>query len=134
MNKFFSRALLLTACIAIGAITGCSAITPPPPEDPMDRQWTASDYSMTFGDTDPCEGFNRAMFAVSEFGVLYVVRPIGWLWGAILPLPVIDCVDNAATNLAFPVRAVSCMLQNRWKDSGVELSRFLINLTVGIGG
>lgn len=134
MNKFFSRALLLTACIAIGAITGCSAITPPPPEDPMDRQWTASDYSMTFGDTDPCEGFNRAMFAVSEFGVLYVVRPIGWLWGAILPLPVINCVDNAATNLAFPVRAVSCMLQNRWKDSGIELSRFLINLTVGIGG
>ena len=134
MNKYFFRALLLTACIAISSLTGCRAVTPPPPANPMDRQWTASDYSMTFGDTDPCEGFNRAMFAVSEFGVLYIVRPVGWLWGAILPLPVIDCVDNAATNLAFPVRAVSCLLQSRWKDSGVELSRFLINLTVGIGG
>ena len=134
IKKYFFRAGLLAACLAVCTLTGCSAITPAPPADPMERQWTASDYSMTFGDTDPCEGFNRAMFAVSEFGVLYVVRPIGWLWGAILPLPVINCVDNAATNLAFPVRAVSCMLQNRWKDSGVELSRFLINLTVGIGG
>ena len=134
MDRFFLRHLLLTAGILLFFLAGCKAITPPEPQNPADRQWTASDYTMTFGDTDPCEGFNRSMFAVSEFGVLYVVRPIGWVWGSILPLPVIDCVDNAATNLSFPVRAVSCMLQNRWKDSGIELSRFLINLTVGIGG
>ena len=134
MNKVLFRSSFFTAVVMLLFLTGCRAITPPEPANPMDRQWTASDYAMTFGDTDPCEGFNRSMFAVSEFGVLYVVRPVGWLWGSILPLPVINCVDNAATNLAFPARAISCILQNRWKDSGIELSRFLINLTVGIGG
>ena len=41
--------------------------------------WTPSDVEMMLGGEDPMEGFNRSMFAVSEFGVLYVVRPVGWL-------------------------------------------------------
>ncbi|MBR2642701.1 MAG: hypothetical protein IKD46_06190, partial [Lentisphaeria bacterium] len=75
MNKVLFRSSFFTAVVMLLFLTGCRAITPPEPANPMDRQWTASDYAMTFGDTDPCEGFNRSMFAVSEFGVLYVVRP-----------------------------------------------------------
>ena len=125
---------ILSAALCAVLLYGCAAVTPPEPADPSQREWTPAEYTMTFGDTDPWEGFNRAMFGITDIGVRYVVRPIGWLWGGILPRPVVRCIDTASDNLCFPARAVSCILQNRWRDSGIELSRFLINLTVGVAG
>ncbi len=113
---------------------GCAAVKPIPEDPPQRRQWTPSEVSTQLGDADPWEGFNRSMFAVNRFGMLYIIRPVGWIWGAILPRIAIRCIDNAAENLTFPAKTVSCLLQAHWKDGGVELLRFLTNSTIGIGG
>jgi hypothetical protein len=43
-------------------------------------------------------------------------------------------VSNAQRNLTFPQRFVSSMGQAEFEKAGVELGRFLVNSTVGIGG
>lgn len=158
----FRRLLLLLALPALFAAAGCASTrseTAPPytvylctPEaseavyavyrwnpaeagkDYASYAWAPAEIVVELTDGDSWEGFNRAMFAVNRFGIFYVVRPIGWFWGAVFPKPVMECIDNFSENLCFPGRAVSCMLQNRWEDAGVESLRFLSNTTIGIAG
>ncbi len=70
------RLLLLPVVIMILA-SGCRMA--PPEEDIEDRLWNSSEVAEALGSNDPWEGFNRSMFAVNKFGVLYIVRPIGWV-------------------------------------------------------
>ncbi len=132
MNRWFCR--LIAGMAVLGILGGCAAVKPIPDDPPDRRRWTSSEVSTQFGDADPWEGFNRSMFAVNRFGMLYVVRPIGWIWGGIFPRVVIECIDNAAENLSFPARTISCLLQQHWSDGGVEFLRFLTNSTIGIAG
>lgn len=113
---------------------GCAAVKPHPTDQPEERKWTPSDVSTQLGDADPWEGFNRSMFAVNKFGMLYIVRPVGWVYGSILPRPAIKHIGMASENLAFPARMFSAMCQNKWQDSGVVFLRFLTNTTIGIAG
>ena len=83
---------------------------------------------------DPLEGFNRSMFEVDSVIMDYIARPIGWIWTSILPRPVIQCIENACHNLAFPGRAISSLGSAEWECAGVETGRFLLNSTIGIAG
>ena len=96
---------------AVLFLSGCAALHPPMEDPPHKVRWTASEYSGYFGDSDPWEGFNRSMFEVQSVLMLYLVRPLGWVWTAILPDPAIECLGNAAHNLAFPARTIACLLQ-----------------------
>ncbi len=125
---------VLLAAVLLSGLAGCKALALQEPDKPEDRVWTPAEYTQTFGDTDPWEGFNRSMFCVTDFGIKYFIRPVGWMWGAIFPRPFVYRMDMASENLLFPARSVSCMLQNRWKDAGIEFSRFLINTTLGLVG
>ena len=83
---------------------------------------------------DPLEGFNRSMFEVDSVIMDYIARPLGWIWTSILPRPVIQCIENACHNLAFPGRAISSLGSAEWECAGVETGRFLLNSTIGIAG
>jgi len=83
---------------------------------------------------DPLEGFNRSMFEVDCVIMDYIARPLGWIWSSILPRPVIQCIENACHNLAFPGRAISSLGSAEWECAGVETGRFLLNSTIGIAG
>ena len=83
---------------------------------------------------DPCEGFNRSMFAVTSFLMDYLADPLGRIYASILPRPVIEHFNNLCVNLEFPARAVSCLIRAEWLGAGRETARFFINLTVGIAG
>ena len=87
-----------------------------------------------FGGHDPIEPFNRAMFEVNDALMHYMVRPFSWVYGSILPKEAIQRVQMASDNLAFPGRMVSCLLQAKFTGSGIVLTRFVTNSTVGIAG
>ncbi len=97
--------------------------------------WTISELVYhAGGGEDSCEKFNRPMDTFNSWLMKYLVRPIGYIYGSIIPREGIKRINMAADNLAFPQRMVSCLLQAKWSGAGSELGRFLINTTIGIAG
>ncbi len=133
MGKQIFRQAVVFCCVLFlsGLLNGCTSHKFEPDEETL---WTPSEMAQYFGDDDPWEGFNRSMFEVNRFGMMYVVRPLGWIYGSVFPRPVIKHIGMFSENLAFPARMFSAMCQNKWKDSGVVFLRFLTNTTIGIGG
>lgn len=93
-------------------------------------------YEDTPGATvaDPIEPLNRAFFAFNDKFYLWVMDPVATGYSMVLPADIRGCVDNFFNNLAEPVRAVNCLLQGRFSDSGIVLSRFVINSIFGVFG
>ena len=104
------------------------------PEEDSCGPWTPSRLENELAGEDPLEGFNRAMFACTDFVMEYVADPVGRVYTSILPRPVIEKINNLCVNLEFPARAFSCLLRAEWGGAGDETARFLINTTMGIAG
>lgn len=83
---------------------------------------------------DPLEPFNRAMFKLNDFSYTWVFNPVASRYGDIIPLEIRGLVDNFFYNLKEPVRVVSALLQGRFTDAGVIMTRFGLNTTIGVGG
>ncbi len=83
---------------------------------------------------DPLKGFNRAMFTFNDKFYYWLLKPVSRGYGFIFPKRVRISVRNFFVNAEMPVRLVNCLLQGRTKDMGIELSRFIVNTTVGIVG
>jgi phospholipid-binding lipoprotein MlaA len=92
------------------------------------------DLTEEYGGNDPMEGFNRSMFSVNKFGLKYFVQPIVIFWGSLIPKKGIQCFRRCADNIAFPRRTFSSLCQAKFKYAGIDTSRFLINVTLGIAG
>ena len=83
---------------------------------------------------DPLEPLNRKFFYVNDKLYLWVLDPVATGYSKVLPEDIRGCIGNFFYNLSEPVRAVNCILQGRFRDSGRVLSRFLINTVCGIFG
>jgi len=83
---------------------------------------------------DPLEPLNRALFFINDKTYFWILKPVARGYRAILPQDIRVCVKNFFSNLAMPIRFVNNLLQGKIRDSGVELARFAINTTAGIGG
>ncbi len=83
---------------------------------------------------DPIEPFNRAMFAFNDTLYVWVLDPVATGYSKVLPADIRGCISNFFSNLAEPVRSVNCLLQGRFRDSGLALSRFAINSVCGVFG
>lgn len=83
---------------------------------------------------DPLKGFNRAMFTFNHKFYHWLLKPVSRGYGFIFPKRVRISVRNFFVNVEMPVRVVNCLLQGRTRDMGVELSRFIVNTTIGIVG
>lgn len=92
------------------------------------------DYACEFVGSDTCENFNRKMFIFNTKLNKYVIRPINIAWASVMPQYGIDRVQNFYTNLKYPIRLTSCLLQKDFKASGTETVRFLTNTTLGVVG
>ena len=92
------------------------------------------DYSYEFNGKDTCENFNRKIFIFNSKLNQHVIRPINIVWASVMPKYGITRVQNFYTNLEFPVRLTSCLLQKDFKSSKTETIRFLTNTTIGFGG
>jgi phospholipid-binding lipoprotein MlaA len=84
--------------------------------------------------SDPLEPMNRAFFWFNDKLYFYLLKPVarGWRW--ITPEPWRIGVQNVFSNLATPVRFINAGLQGKFNDAGNELTRFVVNSTIGIGG
>jgi ABC-type transporter lipoprotein component MlaA len=83
---------------------------------------------------DEAEPFNRAMFAVNDAFMRWIISPLGKGWRFILPAGVRDAIERFGTNLAFPVRGLNNLVQGEGGAAGRETGRFLVNTTVGLLG
>ena len=82
---------------------------------------------------DPAEASNRKIFNLNDCLYFQVVKPIARAYSA-LPQPVRRALGNGFQNLEVPAHFVNFALQGRAQLAGDEMTRFIINSTVGIGG
>lgn len=92
------------------------------------------DYACMYLGEDKCECFNRKMFNLNSKLNRFVVKPVHILWASIMPKYGIDRIKGVYTNIEYPKRLVSTLLQKDFKASGTETLRFLTNSTLGLGG
>lgn len=83
---------------------------------------------------DPIEPLNRAMFRFNDVVIEYVARPAYKGYAYVTPKFMRTGIKNFFHNLSFPVRFVNNLMQGRGKAAGVEMSRFVLNTTAGLGG
>jgi len=83
---------------------------------------------------DPLSPWNRAMFNFNDKLYFWLLKPLSRGYRAVIPTPVRSGVKNFFHNITMPIRMVSCLLQGKGRAASAELSRFLINSTVGVLG
>lgn len=139
MNPRFSTAryLWLTSVLLLVLMLGACASTPPPttvdsdtPASTPARQTTANPIAVS----DPLEGFNRRMYRFNALADRYVLLPAVHVYDEVAPDPVRTGVANFFSNLGEISTFANSVLQLKPRSSGVTLSRFLINSTLGIAG
>jgi phospholipid-binding lipoprotein MlaA len=106
------------------AAIASDAPSPLPPDDSLNGM-----------DYDPWEPLNEKTFDFN-FNDLdhYAIKPAAKVWAKALPEQVRQSVSNAFYNLSMPKRFVNKVLQGRLPGAGMELTRFVINTTVGVAG
>jgi phospholipid-binding lipoprotein MlaA len=83
---------------------------------------------------DSLEPVNRPVFEINRQVDHHAFGPIARGYKKITPAVFRRSVSNAQRNLTFPQRFVSSVGQAEFEKAGVELGRFLVNSTVGVGG
>lgn len=83
---------------------------------------------------DPLEGWNRAMFNFNDAVIEYAGKPLYKGYVYITPDFFRSGLKNFFHNASFPVRFANNLLQGRPRGAGVEMSRFILNTTAGLGG
>jgi phospholipid-binding lipoprotein MlaA len=83
---------------------------------------------------DPLEPFNRAMFHFNDKLYFWFLKPVAQGYNYVFPEDFRICVRNFFINLLFPVRFVNSILQGNFRGAGIELSRFMVNSSLGVGG
>ena len=83
---------------------------------------------------DPLEPFNRAMFHFNDKLYFWVLKPVAQGYNKVVPEPARVGVKNFFSNLGFPIRFVSRLLQADFKGAAAEFGRFAVNTLWGVGG
>lgn len=102
------------------------------PYDPFAKQGEA--LSAEGEDYDPWESFNSAMFEFNYRLDKYVLKPVAKGYNFVMPDIVQRGVSNFFHNVRFVPRVFNNLFQAKVKGAGLEMGRFLINSTVGLGG
>ena len=83
---------------------------------------------------DPLESFNRAMFRFNDKLYFWVLKPVAQGYKKVVPEPPRVGVKNFFSNLKFPIRFVSSLLQADFSGAATEFGRFAVNTIWGVGG
>lgn len=84
--------------------------------------------------TDSFETYNRAMFKFNYRADKYVIKPLAKGYRAITNDFTRARIDGILSTIKEPVYAVNNLLQGEPKKSGINLSRTVVNATLGLGG
>jgi len=83
---------------------------------------------------DPWERWNRKVHAFNMAIDRTVAAPLARAYVKIVPRPVRLGVGSFFNNLGQPVSALNALLQGKPAQAGQSLGRFLVNVTIGVGG
>jgi phospholipid-binding lipoprotein MlaA len=83
---------------------------------------------------DPLEPMNRVFFAFNDTLYFYLLKPTARVYNAATPEIMRVGVKNAFSNLRYPIRLASCLLQGKGGDALRETGAFLLNSTLGMLG
>lgn len=132
---------LLFACLIASAPLFHPAEAFPGDAGPRSEPGETGTYEDPFRDetrlpsiADPLEPLNRVLFVVNDKAYFWILKPVARGYRAVVPEPVRIFVRNFFSNITMPIRFVNNLLQGKIRNSGVELIRFGINTTAGIGG
>lgn len=92
------------------------------------------DYAYEYVGDDKWENFNRKIFNFNLKLNKYAIRPIHILWASIMPEYGMDRIKSVTTNIEYPIRLVSSLLQRDFETSKTETIRFFTNTVIGLGG
>lgn len=109
------RSVRLAALVACAAVAVACAGSPPNPADP----W---------------QGMNRPIFRFNEGVDRHALGPVARGWKAITPEGLRDSIAKFFYNAAFPSRLVSNVGQAEGQQALIEVTRFVVNTTVGVAG
>lgn len=83
---------------------------------------------------DPLEKYNREVYQFNNTVDQAVVRPVALGYRKVTNPPVRRSVSDFFTNMRMPITVANDLLQARPKHALQSTGRFLINLTLGVGG
>jgi phospholipid-binding lipoprotein MlaA len=83
---------------------------------------------------DPIEPLNRAMYNFNDKLYFWALKPVAQGYNIVVPEIARVSVKNFFSNLRFPARFISCLLQADFGGAATEFGRFTINTIWGIGG
>ena len=83
---------------------------------------------------DPIEPVNSAIFEFNYRLDKYVVKPVAKVYNFFIPPDVQQSFANVFQNIRFVPRLFNNLFQGKFKGAGIEMSRFLVNTTLGVGG
>ena len=83
---------------------------------------------------DPWEPYNRQMFKFNMAIDRGVLRPLARTYRDTVPAMARTGISNFLDNLEQPLSSVNALLQGKPVQAGSDLARFVINLTLGLGG
>jgi phospholipid-binding lipoprotein MlaA len=109
---------LVVAALALGMMSGCATVPRDKERDPR----------------DPFEPLNRQVFVFNQTVDRVALRPVARAYDEVTPRPVKIGVANFFDNLSTPIWALNHLLQGDLSEAGLQMSRFLINSTGGVGG
>ncbi|MCB9990353.1 MAG: VacJ family lipoprotein [Rhodospirillales bacterium] len=83
---------------------------------------------------DPLEDMNRSVFEANDALDQAVARPIAQAYRSVTPKLVRESVRNFLRNLRTPINMANNILQGDIEGAAGDLSRFVMNTSIGIGG
>lgn len=114
----WARRILLPGVLVVVSVTlGCASV----PEEYRDPR-------------DPWQPYNRAMFKFNTDFDNAFVKPAAQAYQKITPEPVNRGITNFFANIADATSAVNNLLQFKLARTGSDISRVLVNTTVGVLG
>ena len=131
--------LLLAGCGALAKTTRPNGPVAASPGEtsPLDLTLTAPKPASGDLDTeqyDPWESFNERMFAFNYNVDKYALKPVARGYRAVMPEQAQIMIGNVVNNVTWVPRFINSLLQGKWEGALREVSRFVLNSTLGIGG
>lgn len=83
---------------------------------------------------DPWEGMNLQIFGFNLVLDQFILKPIAMGYDWVMPDALEEGIRNAIHNIRFVPRFANNLFQAKFKSAGIEMTRFLINSTLGIAG
>jgi len=81
--------------------------------------------------SDPAEGFNRAMHTFNKGVDTAVVRPLSKGYGYVVPETIKHVVNNEVRYVQLPISFANSVLQGNVERAGDTFARFFVNSTLG---